>query len=189
MEHTPHEHEAGCACGHDHHDHHDHHHDEHSEACGCGHEHHGHEHGENCGCHAYEGGIEGLSDTEAEMLRVIGRYSCLPVARFALRSSKDDSLDMTAMEPVTIEREDDSIEAVRERGHILLSLEDKGLITLDYDIPITGYDYAGYRESALFIQLEKAAREGGDKPGFLFDLPFMEGGSMTLTEAGEKLLG
>ena len=189
MEHTPHEHEAGCACGHDHHDHHDHHHHEHHEACGCGHEHHGHEHGENCGCHAYEGGIEGLSDTETEMLRVIGRYSCLPVSRFALRSSKDDSLDMTALEPVTIEREDDSIEAVQERGHILLSLEDKGLITLDYDIPITGYDYAGYRESALFIQLEKAAREGGDKPGFLFDLPVMEGGSMALTEAGEKLLG
>ena len=68
-------------------------------------------------------------------------------------------------------------------------LEDKGLITLDYDIPITGYDYAGYRESALFIQLEKAAREGGDKPGFLFDLPVMEGGSMALTEAGIKLLG
>lgn len=185
MEHTPHEHGAGCACGHNHHG--DHHH-EHNEACGCGHDHHGHVHSKACGCRSYEGGIEGLSDTETDMLRVISRYSCLPVARFSLRSSKDDSLDMTALEPVTIEREDDSIQVVRERGNILLSLEDKGLITLDYDIPISGYDYAGYRESALFAQLEEAAKEGGDKPGFLFDLPVMEGGSMALTETGVTLL-
>ena len=45
------------------------------------------------------------------------------------------------------------------------------------------------RRKPSWAQLEKAAREGGDKPGFLFDLPVMEGGSMALTEAGIKLLG
>ncbi len=180
MEHLPHEHTEACGCGHDHRDHHEH--DQHS------HQHH-HEHGENCGCQHYEGGIEGLTEPEADLLRLIGRYSCLPVARFALRSSKDDSLDMTAMEPVTIEHEDDSIEAVRTRGDTLLSLEDKGLITLDYDIPITGYDYAGYQSSALFKQLELAAMEAAGRPGFLFDLPVIEGGSMALTDMGRSLLG
>lgn len=123
------------------------------------------------------------------MLRLIGRYSCLPVARFALNSSKDDSLNMTAMAPVTIDQEDDSATTVRERGDILLSLEDKGLISLDYDIPINGYDYAGYRASALFMQLEQAAAQAATQPGFLFDLPLLEGGSMALTDMGEMLLG
>ena len=168
---TPQEHQEGCACGHDHH-----------------HHHHHHGHGEGHGHPQYEGGIEGLTQAETDMLRLISRFGCLPVARFSLRSSKDSSLDMTAMEPVTIDIQDDGADTVRARGDVLLSLEDKGLISLDYDIPVSGYDYAGYRDSLLFGQLEQAAKEAAQRPDFLFDIPVFEGGSMALTDMGEMII-
>lgn len=80
------------------------------------------------------------------------------------------------------------MEAIKARGAILMSLEQKGLITLDYDIPISGYDYQGYKDSVVFKQLEKAAAEAKGQQGFLFDIAAMELGSMALTESAESLL-
>ena len=162
----------------------------HGPDCGCSsHEHeHEHVHGADCGCQEYTGGIAGLSDEEAALLRQIGQFGCLPLTRFVLTGSKDDSLNMTALEPVTLDGENDSMETVRGRGDVLLSLEDKGLITLDYDIPISGYDYEGYMNSDIFGELQKAAKEAAQKPGYLFDTASIEKGSMALTDMGDMLL-
>lgn len=158
----------------------------HSPDCGCGT--YEHVHGADCGCAAYSGGIKGLSEEEAALLRQIGRFGCLPLTRFVLTGSRDDSLHLSALEPVALDSENDSREKIRQRGDVLLSLEDKGLITLDYDMPISGYDYEGYKKSALFGELQQAAAEAALKPGFLFDTASIEMGSMALTDMGDMLL-
>ncbi|NLC32378.1 MAG: hypothetical protein GX781_03675 [Clostridiales bacterium] len=160
----------------------------HGADCGCGTHHHPHEHSADCGCQEYTGGIQGLSDEEAKLLRLIGQFGSLPLARFVLTSTKDDSLHMSALEPAAIEHENESIETVKQRGEVLLSLEDKGLITLDYDIPISGYEYEGYQASAIFSTLQSAAQEAASKPGFLFDTAAIDRGSMALTDMGDMLL-
>ena len=162
----------------------------HGADCGCEshHHQHEHEHSADCGCAEYNGGIQGLSDEEAKLLRLIGQFGSLPLTRFVLTSSKDDSLNLAALEPAVLDHEKEEIEAVKQRGQDLLSLEDKGLITLDYDIPISGYDYDGYKNSAIFGELQSAAQEAASKPGFLFDTASIDMGSMALTDMGDMLL-
>ena len=123
-----------------------------------------------------------MTAEESNLFALIEQYGCLPVAQFVLRNSQEESLYAIALSPVAIEEIDDSMEKVKQTGQILLSLEHKGLITLDYDIPIAGYDYDGYRNSELFKYFESTVQENSGKPGFLFDTADMETGSMALTE-------
>ena len=76
---------------------------------------------------------------------------------------------------------------VKEAGAFLKKLEDMGLITLDYDIPLNGYAYQEYKDSALFEYFCATLKEGAGRPGFLGDTPVLELGSMALTEAGEAV--
>ena len=122
------------------------------------------------------------------MLILIHRYQYLPVAQFVLRAEGEDELQMIALAPVALESADEEMDVIKARGAILKSLEDKNLITLDYDIPISGYDYQGYKDSVAFKQLETAAKEAQGQQGFLFDIAAMELGSMALTDRGESLL-
>ena len=189
-----HKHDEHCGCGCGQHNHEHHHHD-HGEHCGCGcdtHHHHGHqhhEHGPDCGCATWTGSIDGLSNDEANILHMLGLYGYLPVTQFVLVSSKESSLQMVALAPVAIEDPADAMDVVKQRGALLSELEHKGLITLDYDIPISGYGYEGYRESAIFADLQQAVKDTLGKPGFLFDGANIEQGSMALTDAGAALLG
>ena len=74
-----------------------------------------------------------LNEAELYILQKLGQIPFLPVARRA------DSTD-----PIYLE---DQNYTVAEYSLILQSLETKGLITLDYDIPIKGFqnpDYSSY---------------------------------------------
>ncbi len=169
----------------------DHHH-EHGPNCGCGHDHHGH--GEGCGCGQHErikvdAERFSLTDEQAALLALIARYQYLPVARFVLESSADDEVWASALAPVTIEALDDTMEAVKQRGALLTALSDAGLLSLDYDVPIDGYDYQGYRESELYMFFQQTVAEGAKLPGAAFDRAAMDTGSMALTELGERAIG
>ena len=105
----------------------------------------------NCGgnCGACSGCARELVLTEKEIdfLNLLGQYAFLPVAR-----------SMGDLTPVYLEAGD------REEMSLLLQcLEKKGLISLDYDEPLSGFDMAAYK--AYPIQ-----------------------GSMALTERGQKVL-
>ena len=74
-----------------------------------------------------------LTDMEIHMLQTLGQIPFLPIARKA-----DD------MTPVYLE---DTVYSREESSLILQVLEQKGLISLDYDKPLSGVDmtaYAGY---------------------------------------------
>lgn len=71
-----------------------------------------------------------LNEAELYLLRKLGEIPFLPVAR------RSDSTD-----PIYLEDQNYSTE---EYSAVLLSLEKKGLITLDYDIPIKGLQSQHY---------------------------------------------
>lgn len=86
---------------------------------------------ENCaGCSGGCGASLELTREEADVLEVLGQVAFLPVARRADRET-----------PVCRE-----LACVPEalRGDVLLCLEKKGLISLDYDLPLHGFGYDGY---------------------------------------------
>ena len=88
-----------------------------------------------------------LTGKEMEFLNLLGQYAFLPVAR-----------SMGDLTPIYLEDGD------REEMSLLLQcLEKKGLISLDYDKPLVGFDMTAY--AAYPIR-----------------------GSMALTERGQKVL-
>ena len=88
-----------------------------------------------------------LTRKEIDFLNILGQYAFLPVAR-----------TMGDLTPVYLEDGD------REEMSLLLQcLEKKGLISLDYDKPLAGFDLSAY--AAYPIR-----------------------GSMALTERGQKVL-
>lgn len=177
-EHEHHHHDEHCGCGHEHH-----HHDE---SCGCGHEHY-HHHDEHCGCgHEHHHGEESLTAEEERILHTLHHCHYLPIARFTLTSSKEDELFATAMEPVYLVSTDASMEDVKADSAPFASLEEKGLITLDYDIPLTGYDYSVYEQSALYRYFCDTVKENAARPDALFDTPNLELGSVALVKEDEQ---
>ena len=107
----------------------------HSSACQCG----------SCG-YASELGI---TQPELEFLQELAQTPFLPVAR-----------KMGDLEPVYLERGE---EAAKTMSLVLQCLEKKGLVSLDYSVPLQGFDDSAY--AAYPIR-----------------------GSMALTERGQKVL-
>ena len=88
-----------------------------------------------------------LTGKEIEFLNLLGQYAFLPVAR-----------SMGDLTPVYLEDGDQE-----EMSLLLQCLEKKGLISLDYDKPLSGFDMTGYGSYPIH-------------------------GSMALTERGQKVL-
>ena len=85
----------------------------------------------NCAsCGGCAGTLE-LTQWELQLLQSLGQYSFLPVARRA-----DD------MVPVYLE---DTEHTKEEYSLILQCLEKKGLVSIDYDAPLSGADMSAYR--------------------------------------------
>lgn len=155
-------------------------HDEHC-GCGCGHNHQQQSHNE-----APSAPVP-VSEHQKDFLHQLGHRHCLPVARFSVEDSREKDFVATALAPVFIRSVTDDMAAVKEAGAFLQTLETMGLITLDYDIPLTGYAYEEYKASSLYAYFCDTVAEGAGKPGFLGDTPMLELGSMALTESGEKI--
>ena len=82
----------------------------------------------NCGsCSGCSGSLE-LTEPEMAFLRLLGQVAFLPVAR-----------EMGEEKPVYLE---DGPERREENALVLLLLERKGLISLDYDQPLSGARYS-----------------------------------------------
>lgn len=155
-------------------------HDDHC-GCGCGHDHsHGHAH--------HTPPVDGnVTENQAAFLHQLGHSHYLPVAQFIIEDSRDDDFAVTALAPVFLRSAADAMETVKEAGAFLKKLEEMGLITLDYDMPLEGYAYEEYRGSALYEYFCQTVSEAAERPGFLGNTPCLELGSIALTEAGEKI--
>lgn len=163
----------GCCGGHQHgeHHHHDHHH-HHGECC-CGHK---------------EVKKDDLTQDENDFLNYLLTYTFLPVARFVLKSTKEKDFEVCTLSPVFIEYEDDNLDRVKFMANLLTSLEEKGVISIDYDFALKNYDYSEYYNSDLFKYFEKTVKEGKDKQAFLGDIAELETGSIAITDEYAELL-
>lgn len=127
-----------------------------------------------------------ISSEEKSVLLELTQSSQLPVSRFVMSSSTEKEARFVSLAPVVIKDLDDSMESVKEKGAVLSKLAKKGLISLDYDTPMQGYDYTLHTNSALFAYFTETVNEAKKKPSFLCDTAEIEFGSMALTEFGSS---
>lgn len=180
-------HDHGCTCGHDHH-HHDH-------GCACGHDHHHHDHGCACGHHHHhdprpvteQAMAVQVSGNELAILKTVEAVGCLPVARFVATKSDEEEVLIDCLSPVYLYDAADTMEDVKAIGAVLRGLEEKGLMSLDYDMPIVDFDYSMYTGSDLYAYFVDTIAEAKGRDGFLCDTAQIELGSMAVTELGEQV--
>lgn len=169
MEHNP-CHDHGCCC----HDHTSSHSCCHSQPHSC------------CGSHAPSEII--LSHAQAELLARFAQTPFLPLVRFLYHASQEEDLESIGLSAVYLETGNEALDQVKATAALLEALEEKQLITLDYDIPLSNYDYSLYKASHVYGLFQTAVAEGAKQPGFLFDTPDLEMGSMALTALGQEVL-
>lgn len=155
-------------------------HDNHC-GCGCGHD---HDHTPNATAPATP---DQVTPNQKDFLHELHHRHYLPVARFTLTDSRELGFLSTALAPVFIRSIGDDMAAVKEAGAFLQKLAGMGLLTLDYDMPLKGYGYEEYKDSALYAYFCDTAAEGVAKHNFLGNTPRLDLGSMALTEAGEQI--
>lgn len=134
---------------------------------------HDHDH-EHCGC----GRHAGLTGPQADFMHHLEHHHFLPVARLLVESSREEDFSSVALAPVYLRAAEEEMSSIRETASLLLELEEKGLLTLDYDYPLDGYDYTEYKNSAIYAYFCETIEEGKVRPGFLGDIPYLELGSI-----------
>ena len=119
-----------------------------------------------------------LTETQAAFLDYLSYYRCLPAARFVTASSREEEFAVVSLAPVFIQTRGDTMERVREMGTLLTSLEEGGYLSVDYDLPLSGYGYEEFKESELYAYFCRTVEEASRRKGFLGDLPVLELGSI-----------
>ena len=156
-------------------------HDEHCCGCGCD---HNHKLPHLSDAHPTPVGV---TKNQKDFLHQLSHSHYLPVARFTVKDSREEGFVSTALAPVFLRSASDDMNTVKEAGIFLQNLEDLGLITLDYDIPLDGYGYEEYKASSLYEYFCTTVAEGATRPNFLGNTPVLELGSIALTEAGHQI--
>lgn len=122
-----------------------------------------------------------LSEFEQDFLNKLTSVQYLPLAQFIVKSSIENDFSTVALPIVYIQDKTNSMQEVKATALILKSLEDKGFITLDYDIELENCDYNEYYSSDLFEFFKETVSEGATKENFLGDIAHLNKGSIAPT--------
>jgi hypothetical protein len=122
-----------------------------------------------------------LTHKERQLLELLAENAFLPVARFLLRSRENPEMAFVMSAPVYLHTKEDTASEMKETGRALLSLQKRRLITIDYDIPLSGFDYQSWESSDLYQQFTASASTQETEP-------VLEGGSIALTLQGQETI-
>ena len=122
-------------------------------------------------------GSSELNREERAILLELAQTPFLPLVQFVRRESYFAPLEPLEPSPVYLRTGEEDTAEIELVSLALRRLASSGYLTLDYDIPLSGYDYVLYQTSALCRRLAQM------NPGYTI-LP--KRGSMALTAAGQN---
>ena len=122
-----------------------------------------------------------ITPKEMDFLRLLAQRPYLPLARVILCNRADGQTGNVTLAPVYLGAADDPPEAVRDAAEVLLALEAKRLITLDYDKPLQNGDYSIVEESRVYREFLQSHQQTAGEPALEF-------GSVALTALGRAAL-
>ncbi len=124
-----------------------------------------------------------LSQKEVDFVKQLESHCYLPVVQFVVQDTTDPMFKVIGFSPVYLEDGTASIEEMREMGKMLVDLQKKKILTLDYHLPLQGYGYEEYLQSEMFLGFAKSVDEemqGEEHTGVYATI---QKGSMALTQA------
>lgn len=125
-----------------------------------------------------------LNRREEALMDELTAVLYLPICRFVLVPKGGDWEDGTViLSPVLLNDEHDTLEAVMDRADTLVSLALKGLLTLDFDIPLTNCTYEVFYRSDLFREFTLRFRDAPE------GRPLLQRGSAAVSQAGLDVSG
>ncbi len=120
-----------------------------------------------------------LNDLERELLQELAQTPFLPLVQYVRRESYFAPTEPLEPSPVYLVSGTESTGEVEMISLALRRLASRGYLTLDYDIPLSGFDYYLYQTAELKNRLSEC------NPGYTI-LP--KKGSMALTLRGQEAL-
>lgn len=122
-----------------------------------------------------------LSAQERHLLDLLAQQAFLPVARFLLQNPENPELSFVMSAPVFLESGKDSALSIKAAGDALLSLQRRRYITMDYGLPLRGFDYSDWEASSHYqdFVFSSASKDA---------VPVLERGSIALTLQGQEAL-
>lgn len=129
-----------------------------------------------------------ISTEEEAFLGKLAQCPFLPVAQYLLTSSQSEHLTNLALSPVFLETGKETLDEIKGVGEIMLDLEERSIISLDFDAPLEGTDESLFYESFSFGLLKETVEEGRAREDFLFDAPTIVFGSVCLTALGDVIV-
>lgn len=130
----------------------------------------------NCGNGCGGCGSSELNQEERAILLELAQTPFLPLVQFVRRESYFAPLEPLEPSPVYLRTGEEDTAEIELTSLALRRLASRGYLTLDYEIPLSGYDYVLYQTSALCRRLAQL------HPRYTI-LP--KHGSMALTAAGQ----
>lgn len=137
----------------------------------------------HCHCKRHQG----LKERELAFLLCLRQIPFLPVCAFAMGDGVNDQSDRIVFAPFYLLEPSESFERLIETGLLLQGLADKGFISLNYQLPLQGYDYLDYWQSNAYKTYCEAVLSGKEN-GALCSTPKLYCGSLALTMLGAALM-
>lgn len=129
-----------------------------------------------------------ISPEEEQFLKKLAQSPFLPIVQYVMTSSKSEHLTNMALSPVFLETGSESLDEIKALGDIILDLEERSIISLDFDTPLEGTDESIYYNSVSFQLLKDAIEDGKKQTEFLFDAPSIVFGSVCFTALGDLII-
>lgn len=148
----------------------------HSCSCGCCGEH------SSCKDTSSNADISLLSQQEKDFIHALKESHYFPISRFILKSNKESDFVSVALPCVYIYDLHQTMEQVKEMSALITGLEHKGLISVDYDIPLKNYTYDEYFNSDIYAYFKNTVEQAKDNENFLGNIADIECGSIAPTD-------
>lgn len=118
-----------------------------------------------------------LTDLELDFINILLERTSIPVVKFTLTSKVQGEEEEISQGPVYIKEYSDEIEIIEKRGNALISLANKGMITIAYEEILQNGNYEVYKSSELFKNFARNSQTSSFEPG-------IEKGIVSITEKG-----
>lgn len=135
-----------------------------------------------CGSNAKTLNMQELTKSETDFIAELLSHCYLPVTQFILEDKSQSDFSLEIYSPVYIANSEQIISATTEIGKMLENLEQRGILSLDYDIPLSNYDYDDYYKSLAYTSFEASANTEIAQTDSSDIYPTIRKGSMTLTQ-------
>lgn len=142
------------------------------------------------GCGSHNQGMDSMELTEAEreFVEQLESHCYLPVVQFLVQDTTDPVFKIVAFSPVYMAEEGEAMEEIQAMGKMLVALQKKKVLTLDYHLPLQGYGYEEYLQSDVFLAFaKKVAEEVQEEYAGVFAT--IQKGSMALTQSYLDAMG